>query len=124
MAGLSSLEGILCAHTLGCWHWAPGEVFGPVCVSCEYLSRLVSVPDPGAPLGEHRVCLSGARLKLSSLPSGAAPGLTSSRIALCPQGPQTQAQILNGREAFVGTKNVTYPVSQIGPWAGLEGQRL
>lgn len=91
VAGLSNLEGILCAHTLRCWHWAPGEAFGPVCASCEYLSRLVSVPDPGAPLGQCRACLSGALQKLSSLPSGAAPGLASSQIALCLQGPQTQA---------------------------------
>lgn len=115
VAGLSSLERLLCAHALRCWHWAPGEGFGPVFVSCEYLSRLVSVPDPGAPLGEHRSLpfWGTAEAVLPALRGCPGPYLQPNYSV--PTGsPDAGPQLLNGREAFLRTKNVTYPVSQIG----------
>lgn len=121
VAGLSRLAGVLCAHALSCWHWAPGEVFGPVCVSCEYLSRRVSVPGPGAPLGEHSTSFwSTVETVFPALRGCPRPYLRPD-CSVPTRSPDPGPQFLDGREAFLGTKNVTCPVFQIGPWAGLEG---
>lgn len=53
------------------------------------------------------------------LSSGAAPGLILSQVPLCPEGPKTCPQLLNGRKSSLGTRNVARPVSQDRPWPGL-----
>lgn len=126
VAELSRLEGILCAHALRCWHWAPGEGFGPVFASCEYLSTLASVLTQGPHLGstepvflEHCKDCPPCPQRLPQ------PFPPSNQIALCLQGPPDPGpQLLNIREAFLGTKNATYLVSQIGSGLALRDQRL
>lgn len=125
VAELSSLEGILCAHALRCWHWAPGEGFGPVFASCEYLSTLASVPDPGAPLGEHKACLSGALQRLSSLPSEAAPALSSIQpdCSEPTESPRPRPTAPEWQRSLSGDKECHLSSFPDRLWAGLEGPK-
>lgn len=91
VAELSRLEGILCAHALRCWHWAPGEGFGPVFASCEYLSTLASVLTQGPHLGSTEPFWSTAKTVLPALRGCPSPFLHPTRLLCAYRVPQTQA---------------------------------